>query len=400
MSGIGVLRLPRDVQFGSGARAGLARAVATFGDRVFVAVDPFLAEKADFQQALQQLRASATAVQVHSEIVPELPVDSLQTVAETARAFGPNVIVGWGGGSVLDAAKLVALLLAHGGELQDYYGENAVPGPVLPLVAVPTTAGTGSEATPVAVVSDADRELKVGISSPHLIPQVAVVDPDLTVGAPQSVSAYAGMDALVHAIESYTAVDLQIGFDTLQPVFVGRNLLSDPLALEAMRLIGSALDVVVAEPHDRDARNAMARGSLLAGMAFANTGTHLSHAIQYPIGALTHTPHGLGTGLMLPYVMEACADVVGDRMERIAEALDVGTDGGLAIERVAEIAASVGIPATLADIDVDADDLSRIADLALGSRRLVDLSPVPADHNFLLRILTAAHAGDRAALRA
>lgn len=399
MTDFGILRLPRSIRFGYGARAGLPRAVAELGSRAFLVVDPFLATTEHFRTAARALEVAGAAVRIHTDLLPELPVHSLQAAADVAAEFEPDVVVGWGGGSALDAAKLVALLLTHGGSLPDYYGENAVPGPVLPLVAVPTTAGTGSEATPVAVIADADRELKVGISSPFLIPHTAIVDPELTIGAPPGVTAHSGIDALVHAIESYTAVELPVAFDDVQPVFVGRNQLSDPLSLEAVRLIGPALEVAVAAPADRDARAAMARGSLLAGMAFGNTGTHLSHAVQYPIGALTHTPHGLGTGLMLPYVMQACATAVPERLARIGEALGVGADPQQAIERVAQITDRIGIPASLAEIGIAAGDLERVAELALASRRLVGISPIPADADLLRRILTAAHAGDRAALR-
>jgi alcohol dehydrogenase class IV len=399
MVGSGVLRLPRSIQFGYGARKSIVRAVLAHGARVFIVVDPFLATTEHFHTALTSLESAGATIRIHTEVQPELPVESLRVAADIASDFAPDVIVGWGGGSALDAAKLVALLVSHGGALSDYYGENAVPGPVLPLVAVPTTAGTGSEATPVAVISDSERELKVGISSPHLIPETAIVDPELTLGAPASVTAHSGIDALVHAVESYTAVELSIMFDEVQPVFVGRNVLSEPLSLEAIRLIGPSLQKVVSNPGDRASREAMARGSLLAGMAFGNTGTHLSHAIQYPLGALTHTPHGLGTGLMLPYVLEACASAVPDRLARIGDALAVGPDPRRAIDRVAEITSAIGIPRSLAEIGIRTGDLERVAELALSSKRLAGIAPIPADRDLMLRILTAAHTGDRAALR-
>ncbi|MFJ4175219.1 iron-containing alcohol dehydrogenase [Microbacterium sp. NPDC089696] len=397
---IGVLRLPRSIQFGFGSREAILHAAHQLGERAFIVVDPFLAPSAEFQGILRQLDEAGVTTCVHTEVLPELPVTSLQASAEVAAAFAPDVIIGWGGGSALDAAKLVALLVAHGGTLADYYGENAVPGEVLPLIAVPTTAGTGSEVTPVAVVADTERELKVGISSPYLIPHTAIVDPELTLGAPPTVTAYSGIDALVHAIESYTAADLSTVFNESQPVFIGRNALSDPLSLEAVRLIGPHLERAVNTPSDRDARAAMAKGSLLAGLAFGNTGTHLSHAIQYPIGALTHTPHGLGTGLMLPYVMQAISSAVPERLARIGDALGTESTAEAAIERVAQIVHRIGVPASLADIGIKQGDLGRIAELALSSRRLAGISPVPADIDLLTHILTAAHAGDRASLRA
>lgn len=400
MPELGVLRLPHTIDFGAGSRRALTREAQSFGGRALIVVDPFLAKSQDFASASASLRQAGVELLIQSEIEPELPVETLHAVAETAKGFDPEVIIGWGGGSTLDAAKLIALLAAHGGALPDYYGENRVPGPVVPLIAVPTTAGTGSEATPVAVVADARRDLKVGISSPHLIPRVAIVDPELTVGAPPSVTAYSGIDALVHAVESYTAVALNPSFDELQPVFVGQNLLSEALSLEAVRLIGPALEVAVAEPGNLEARTAMARGSLLAGMAFGSTGTHLSHAIQYPIGALTHTPHGLGTGMMLPYVLEACAAAIPDRLARIGDALGVGADPAGAIDRIAEICEGIGLPRNLSEIGIGAAELPRIAELTLESRRLTAIAPIPVDLALVTRILEAALAGERSRLRA
>lgn len=400
MDTIGVLRLPQTISFGYGVRKSLTGSVKAHGERAFVVVDPFLATTPEFNTELGSMRAAGIEVLTHDSVAPELPVETLQTAAEIAGTFAPQVIVAWGGGSAIDAAKAIALLLAHGGSLSDYYGENKVPGPILPLIVIPTTAGTGSEVTPVAVLTDSERELKVGISSPELVPLVAIVDPELTLGVPAAVTSYSGIDALVHAIESYTAAALGEGAEALSPVFIGRNSLAEPLSLEAARLIGASLETAVNNPGDRDAREAMAKGSLLAGMAFGSTGTHLSHAIQYPLGALTHTPHGLGTGLMLPYVLEACADAVPERLAKIGGALGVESTPAAAIERVAEIVAAIGIPASLADIGVKEDDIERIAELALASARLTTIAPIPVDSEQITRILRAAYAGDRTLLRA
>jgi alcohol dehydrogenase len=394
MSRIGLLRMPRTVTFGSGSRLELKSVVGFHGSRAFVVADPALTETEYFEQAIAQLRDAEIEVKVAADIEPELPVEALHDIAAHAERFAPDVIVAWGGGSALDAGKLVALLITHAGELPDYYGENRVPGPVVPVVAVPTTAGTGSEVTPVAVVSDSSRELKVGVSSPHLIPHAAIVDPDLTLGAPTTVTAYSGIDALVHAIESYTAKELMPSFDDTLPVFIGRNALSAPLSIEAVRMIGSSLESAVSSPEDHVARNSMAQGSLLAGIAFGNSGTHLSHAIQYPLGAYTRTPHGLGTGLLLPYVLEACKHAIFDRLADIGQALGVSPDAQSAIERIVEINNNIGLPPTLADIGITRADLPRIADLSLASERLTAIAPIPVDSALMTRILEAAFTGD------
>lgn len=351
------------------------------GKRVLAVVDPFLRGTRFYDETVGAL----DDVRVFDGVTPELPVDSLD--AALAGDFEPEVVVGIGGGSALDAAKLIALLLTHGGPLSRYYGENRVPGPCVPVIALPTTAGTGSEVTPVAVVADPDREVKVGISSPFLVPAAALVDPELTLGSPPAVTAFAGIDALVHAVESYTAREFDPDWSGTPPVFTGRNALAEPMALEAARLLTRQLPVAVATPSDRAARHDVARGALLAGIAFGSTGTHLCHALQYPIGALTKTPHGLGTGLLLPYTIKAL-----NRDREVAARLTEIFDGD-AVDVVAGINRIIGVPATLAEIGVGAEQLPRIAELALASKRLVGIAPIEPSHGLLLDILEHAHAG-------
>ncbi|WP_245636027.1 iron-containing alcohol dehydrogenase [Herbiconiux solani] len=405
LTGTGTLRLPSRIHFGFGVRDQLPLILAEHGTRVFAVVDPFLAGSPEFLRTVDRLRAAGLSVEVHTDVLPELPVDSLTASGTVAAAYSPDVILAYGGGSSLDAAKLIALLVAHGGPLSAYYGENNVPGPVLPIVAVPTTAGTGSEVTPVAVISDPDREMKIGISSHHLIPVAAVVDPELTMGAPASVTAYAGIDALVHALESYTAAELPLDWSATLPVFTGSNVFARQLALEAVRRIAPNLARAVADGSDREARAEVAYGSLLAGMSFGPTGTHLSHALQYPIGAITKTPHGLGTGLMIPYVLQACVPVIPEKLAAIDVALGgSSTDPWVAaqdaVDRVARLCRAIGIPVGLAEIGVAREDLPRIAELALLSKRLVDISPVGSEPSTILTILEAAHAGDRSLIAA
>jgi len=389
------------VHFGFGARAQLAEVVRVHGRRVLAVVDPFLTRTRFFAETVGVLSAAGLDVRVHSDITPELPVGTLDSAGAIAREFGPDVVVAIGGGSALDAAKLIALLAAHGGPLSRYYGENLVPGPVVPIVALPTTAGTGSEVTPVAVVSDPGRELKVGISSPFLVPAAAIVDPELTMATPASVTAHSGIDALVHAVEAYTAREFDLDWSLPLPVFTGRNALIEPIALQAARHLGRWLPIAVDEPGNRRARGEVARGSLLGGIVFGSTGTHLCHALQYPIGALTKTPHGLGTGLMLPYVLDALRTEPGiaDRIAALGAALEDIPAGAASAERtlarVVEINRAIGVPATLAEIGVDRQQLPHIADLALGSRRLIAIAPIEPSRDVLLEILEHAYAGSR-----
>jgi alcohol dehydrogenase len=396
---IGTVRLPARVHFGYGARGQIGELAALHGSRVLVVVDPFLERTPLFAAIADALGAAGLEVRVHADVTPELPIGTLDSGAAAARAARAEVIVAVGGGSTLDAAKLIALLVTHGGPLSRYYGENLVPGPVVPVVAVPTTAGTGSEATPVAVVSDPGRELKVGISSPFLVPSAAVVDPELTLGAPAAVTASSGIDALVHAAESYTARELDLDWSQPARVFIGRNALVAPLALEAASRLGPWLPVAVSDGGHRQARREVALGALLGGIAFGSTGTHLCHALQYPLGALTKTPHGVGTGLLLPYVLDAIrqAPDIAERVAQLGAALEgLAPDQASAertVARVVELNRQIDIPESLAAIGVRRDQLPRIADLALQLTRLVAITPIEPTRELLLEVLERSHAG-------
>src|SRR3569832_904995 len=185
-------RLPRELLFGKGQRRALPAIAVRHGGRAFICTDERLSKTPEFVEILAGLQAASVETLVYDRTLPDVPRDSVATCIAEAKAFRPDMVIGIGGGSCLDMAKCAALLLSHGGKLQDYYGEFKVPGPTLPVIAVPTTAGTGSEVTPVAVISDPDRTLKVGISSPHLIAAVALCDPDLTATCPPSLTAIAG----------------------------------------------------------------------------------------------------------------------------------------------------------------------------------------------------------------
>src|SRR5207253_6192858 len=209
------------------------------------------------------------------------------------------------GGSHLDLATITATGLAHGGGPRDYIGDDKIPGPVWPLICVPTTAGTGSEVSAAAVLTDTDNQMKVGILSNYLRPRVALIDPLLTVSCPAKVTADSGIDALTHAIEGYTAVDNAVF--PLPPgersVYQGKHPLGDIMAEKAIALIGQYLRRAVANGQDLEARDGMALGATLAGLAFSNVGVAVVHALEYPVGGAVHCSHGAGNGLLLPYVM-------------------------------------------------------------------------------------------------
>jgi alcohol dehydrogenase class IV len=388
MTDFAVLRAPSQVLFGSGMAAAAGDVAAEHGRRVLVITDPVIAQTPGFATVLDSL--AALDVTVFSEAAVDVPpsaVDAALAQGESARA---DVIVAVGGGSVIDLAKVTALQLTHGAPLANYYAVGSVPGPVMPLIALPTTAGTGSEATPVAVVTDPRSDMKIGVASRHLIPRHAICDPLLTVGAPPVVTAHAGIDALSHAVESYLAARQELSPELIlgRPQ-VGKNLLSDALALTAAQHLLDNLAQAVEDGSDVPARTGMLYGSLLAGIAFGNSGVGAAHALQFVVGAATHTSHGLGTGLLLPYVMEYSRAA---RPEEIAQLSALA--GGDAVAEIHALGLRIGLPASLADIGVERDQLRAMAEAAAGIKRLVDNSARPLDADALEAILDAAWHGE------
>jgi alcohol dehydrogenase class IV len=399
------IRLPHEILFGKGQRHALPAVAARLGKRALICTDERFAATAVFAEMVAMLKDVAIEVFVHDRVLPDVPRDTVAVCVGEARAFGPDMVIGIGGGSCLDMAKCAALLLSHGGKLQDYYGEFKVPGPTLPLIAVPTTAGTGSEVTPVAVISDPERTLKVGISSPYLIAAVAICDPELTMTCPPGLTAIAGADALTHAIEAFTAAKRGTDHSLAQKhVFIGKSALSDHFALLAIKLLGRSLEKACKDGSDEQARADVMMGALAAGCAFGTAGTAAAHAIQYPAGALTHTAHGLGVATMMPYVMNYNRSVSITEMGEIGLALGLDLAGldaeamaDAAIGEIARLFASIGITPTLAALGLAADKLDWTAEQAIGIDRLIKNNPRPLDLSSMKRLIQAAYDGDLAA---
>lgn len=377
----GLTRAPSTILFGEGQRHALGSVTSHIGKRALICTDERLSASPLLVEMLQDLTMHGVTYRVFDGTQPELPSDGIEICVQQNRAFNPDVIIGLGGGSCLDMAKLVALCLAHDGPLEQYYGELKVPGPVLPVIAIPTTAGTGSEITPVAVMADKKRDLKVGISSPYLIPHTAICDPELTMTCPPGLTALSGADALTHAIEAFTAVVNPVDAQLSQTrVFVGKNLLSDQHALTAIKAIFEFLPRAVNNGADAEARRMLMFGSLQAGLAFGVAGTAAAHAIQYPVGALTNTAHGLGVAALLPYVMRFNAETHPQAYEAIARAIGITTlPAELAVEQLIQqtqqLLTNIGIPRTLADLGVQAGQLDWISEQSLLSARLINNNP-------------------------
>jgi len=403
----GTLRSPRNIVFGAGQRKALPQFAAKAGRRALVITDERLAADPVFAELMAAVSAVGVETRIFAGVTAELPVECIAAGVEVGKAFEADFVIGIGGGSCLDAAKVIALLLTHGGKASDYYGEFKIPGPILPLISLPTTSGTGSEVTPVAVLTDPDRAVKIGIASPYLISETAICDPELTYSCPPSLTAISGADALTHAIEAFTTARRE-PYDSLvhDHVFLGKNAFSDNYALMAIGHIGASLEAAVDNGNDHVARERLMLGAMTAGLAFGTAGTAAAHAVQYPVGAMTHTAHGTGVALMMPYVMQLNRDWCVEELIEIGTALGVNMVDGprermadATIDRVADLFASVGIPKTLADLGITRDQLPTVVEQALGSARLIKNNPRPLDVSSMTLLVEAAFTGDRAALR-
>lgn len=395
----GFLRSPQAILFGDGQRRALGTVARKLGKRALVCTDERLAGDAMFAAMISDLQACGVETLVYDQTQAELPIAGVFECEKLGRAFAPDLVIGIGGGSCMDMAKFVGLLLTHGGDLSDYYGEMKVPGPLMPLIAIPTTSGTGSEVTAVAVVADDRRDLKVGVSSPYLIPHTAICDPELTHSCPPGLTACSGADALTHAIEAFTAIRREATPDLATGrVFVGKNALTDVHALAAITLIARHLPAAVANGKDKEARAGVMMAALHAGLAFGTAGTAAAHAIQYPVGALTHTAHGIGVAVLMPYVMAFNRSACTTEFAQIATAMGVqGSDeatlADAAIDAVRKLFSTIGIPATLKDIGLSGDDLAHVAVQSMLSARLVNNNPRLLDEAAMAAITRAAHHG-------
>jgi alcohol dehydrogenase class IV len=387
--------------FGRDAARQLGEVAGRLGARrVLVVTDPALVKAGVAERVRTPLAEGGVEVEVFDGGEPEPSFRAARACFGRARDFRPDAILGLGGGSNMDLAKITATLLVHGGEIRDYVGDDKIPGPIGPLICVPTTAGTGSEVSAASVLTDDENHIKVGILSNHLRPRVALVDPLLTVSCPPKVTADSGIDALTHAIEAYTAVDnetfpLPPGERT---VYQGRHPLGDVLAEKAIALIGTHLRQAVAHGDDLAAREGMALGATLAGLAFSNVGVALVHAMEYPVGGAVHCSHGSGNGLLLPYVMRFNLPTRRNQFAAVARllgedvtGLDVQRAAERAITAVERLRADIGIPGQLRDLGVREEQLRPFAEKACGIRRILRVNPRAASVDEVEGIYRAAY---------
>lgn len=392
--------------FGNGAVQQLGRRCVERGwHRALVITDQNLVKAGIVARVEESLRQAQVACCVFAKGEPEPSVVLAIRAAENAAVFHPQVIIGLGGGSNIDLAKFAAVLVKHGGPPAQYdpsqfFSFNNVPGPVMPIVGVPTTAGTGSEVSHAAVLTDTQNQIKVSTLSNHLRPALALVDPELTYTCPPKVTADSGIDALTHAIEAFTAINFrQLPIPPEEDVaYSGSHVLGDCLAEKAIELIGKHLPAAVADGSNKVAREGMALASTLAGLAFSNCAVALVHALEYPLGAVLHCSHGAGNGLLLPYVMRFNLPAKTAVFAKIAYLLGEDTRGCSELEAaersitaVERLRKQIGIPERIRDLGGTREQLPTFAAKAFAIKRLRDVNPrVPTEAD-LLAILEAAY---------
>ncbi|MBY0613110.1 MAG: iron-containing alcohol dehydrogenase [Beijerinckiaceae bacterium] len=328
-----------------------------------IVTDAGLVKAGYIEPVVAMLKAAGTAVSVFDAVVADPPESIVLEAAELARQSGITGVLGLGGGSAMDTAKLVAYLARTPCSLADIFGVELARGARLPLVLVPTTAGTGSEVTPISIVTTASHE-KRGVVSRILLPDLALLDPELTLGLPQAVTAATGIDAMVHAIEAYTSRHR-------------KNPLSDVLARQALDLLATNFERVIDRPADIEARSGMLLGSCLAGMAFANAPVAAVHALAYPLGGQFHIPHGLSNALMvvevLRFNMRAAAALYGELADCVGAATG---DAEAFVSRIEALMIASGLPRRLRDAGVTRESLESLAEDAMKQTRLLVNNPV------------------------
>lgn len=354
--------------------------------RPLLVTDPGLMSIGLVQPVLAALEAAGLPALVFDQVREDPPEETVLSATKLAREAGVDGVLAVGGGSSMDVAKVVAVLLGGEQSLPELYGVGQVSGSRLPLILVPTTAGTGSEVTPVAVITTGETT-KAGVSSPVLLPDMAVLDANLTLGLPASITAMTGVDAMVHAIEAYTSRHK-------------KNVLSDNLAINALQLLSANIRTAVHDGGNLHAREGMLLGACLAGQAFANAPVGAVHALAYPLGGHYHIPHGLSNSLVLPAVLEFNAPQANHLYSELAEVVIgepvPGGDDARAqalVNYLRKLIVDVQLPSTLEQAKVKEVDLEMLAQDAMLQQRLLINNPRDVEYEDALAIYRASYRG-------
>ncbi|MFP7485381.1 iron-containing alcohol dehydrogenase [Priestia filamentosa] len=336
--------------------------------KVMIITDKVIHQTGLLSKVIAPLEEAGLVTDILDDVVPEPPFENLEQMIIQIEGKDYDLLVGVGGGSALDITKVLSIMLTNQENVRDFVGIEKVQNAGVPTILVPTTSGTGSEVTYNAIFTDLRDQVKKGIVSSYLLPKVAIIDPELTLTVPPSVTAATGMDALVHAVESYTAIRA--------------GELTDGIALHAIKLISRSLRKAVYNGKDLKAREDMAMGSLLAGISLGNAGVGAVHALAYPLGGKFKVPHGVANSLLLPFVMKynAVADL--EKFSEVAKAMGENIEGlslreaaDCAVQALAKLSQDVGIPSTLKDVGVTAEDISNLAEEASKIDRLLNNNP-------------------------
>lgn len=373
--------------FGKGVSTSSSdKIIDKLGDNIFLITDADLIKIGLNKSIINELSKSSS-VEVFDDVESDPSKKTLIKALDRAKTFKPTGILGFGGGSSMDIAKLVSLLIGTEQNIENIWGVGNAKGPRLPLVLIPTTAGTGSEVTPISIIT-LEGDQKKGVSSPIILPDLAVLDPELTLNLPRDITAATGIDAMVHAIEAYTSINQN------------NNPISKLLAIESLKLLGTSIETAVFDGHNIEARSNMLLGSMMAGQAFANSPVSAVHALAYPIGGIFHIPHGLSNSIILPHVLKfnsinpkACEQYA-FLAPFIFKDINLKTNNQIIcnefIERLEKLSSLLKIPSKLRDIDIPKEACAKMAKESMKQTRLLVNNPREVTEEDAFNIYNAA----------
>jgi alcohol dehydrogenase len=379
-------RMPARVKFGVGISKDIAEICSEFdAKKVFIVTDSMIIKTTILDSIKESFKKANIPYEIYSDIVPDPAIEVVDETSDRLRKSGANVVVAVGGGSPIDAAKSICMLQNNEGSVRDYLfgGSKTVTNPSMPLICIPTTAGSGSEMTAAAVITDNENQIKLSVTHDYLVPKIALIDPLLHLGMPSFITATTGVDALTHAIEAYVSLNA--------------SPISDAMALQAIRLIGKYLRTAVANGNDIEARSNMAVASSLAATAFFNGGLGVVHGIAQAMGGVAHIPHGVANSLILPYAMER--NVVGnlEKFKEIAialgeniESLSLRDAAEKAPSAVLKLAKDTKVPLKLKEVGVKREHFEDIINGTM-AYRLLAVNPCKLQESDILEILEKAY---------
>ena len=376
------------IRFGSGTSVSSSQEIyKILGSNILFITDKDLMSLKLTEPTLNQLKKFSSKVEIFEDVEADPSLKTLLKSIEIGKKMNSTGVIGFGGGSSMDVAKLTSLILGSNENIEEAWGVSNAKGPRLPLVLVPTTAGTGSEVTPISIITVGEEEKK-GVSSPIILPDVAILDPDLTLGLPAHTTAATGIDAMVHAIEGYASANKN------------NNPISKMLSVEALKLLGGSIEKAVFDGSNLEARGNMLIGAMLAGKSFANSPVAAVHALAYPIGGTFHVSHGLSNSLVLPYVLRfnsADNKATKDYAELAPFVFpDINTNQGSQavcsefIDRMESLSKKLGLPQKLREVNIPKEACEKMAKDAMKQTRLLVNNPREVTEKDALNIYESA----------